>query len=92
MAIFTGAGVAIITPFHADGSINYEKLEEVIMPKSIQQIDNEAFKNCPNIDVANLSKDQTSCGKTLVNVFSCRFGSVVLGLWRLSYDGEREGI
>ena len=28
MAIFTGAGVAIITPFHADGSINYEKLEE----------------------------------------------------------------
>ena len=30
MAIFTGAGVAIITPFHADGSINYEKLEELI--------------------------------------------------------------
>ena len=30
MAIFTGAGVAIITPFHADGSINYDKLEEII--------------------------------------------------------------
>ena len=30
MAIFTGAGVAIITPFHADGSINYNKLEELI--------------------------------------------------------------
>lgn len=30
MAIFTGAGVAIITPFHADGSINYERLEELI--------------------------------------------------------------
>lgn len=30
MAIFTGAGVAIITPFHADGSINYDKLEELI--------------------------------------------------------------
>ena len=30
MAIFTGVGVAIITPFHADGSINYEKLEELI--------------------------------------------------------------
>lgn len=30
MAIFTGTGVAIITPFHADGSINYEKLEELI--------------------------------------------------------------
>lgn len=30
MSIFTGAGVAIITPFHADGSINYEKLEELV--------------------------------------------------------------
>lgn len=30
MAIFTGSGVAIITPFHEDGSINYNKLEELI--------------------------------------------------------------
>lgn len=30
MAIFTGAGVAIITPFCADGSINYDRLEELI--------------------------------------------------------------
>ncbi len=30
MAIFTGSGVAIVTPFHADGSINYSKLEEMI--------------------------------------------------------------
>ena len=30
MAIFTGSGVAIVTPFHADGSINYNKLEELI--------------------------------------------------------------
>ena len=30
MSIFTGAGVAIVTPFHADGSINYEKLEELV--------------------------------------------------------------
>ena len=30
MSIFTGAGVAIITPFHADGSENYEKLDELI--------------------------------------------------------------
>lgn len=28
--IFTGAGVAIITPMHSDGSINYEKLGELI--------------------------------------------------------------
>lgn len=25
MAIFTGAGVAIVTPFHADGTVNYEQ-------------------------------------------------------------------
>ena len=30
MAIFKGAGVAIITPFHKDGSVNYDKLEELI--------------------------------------------------------------
>ncbi len=30
MAIFQGAGVAIITPFHADGSVNYEKFAELI--------------------------------------------------------------
>ena len=36
MAIFTGSGVAIVTPFHADGSVNYNKLEELIN----YQIDN----------------------------------------------------
>lgn len=30
MAIFTGAGVAIVTPFHEDGSVNYEKFAEII--------------------------------------------------------------
>ena len=28
--IFTGAGVAIVTPMHADGSVNYEKYRELI--------------------------------------------------------------
>ena len=28
--VFTGAGVAIVTPMHADGTVNYEKLGEVI--------------------------------------------------------------
>ena len=28
--IFTGAGVAIVTPMNTDGSINYEKLGELI--------------------------------------------------------------
>ena len=30
MAIFTGAGVAIVTPMHEDLSVNYEKLAELI--------------------------------------------------------------
>ncbi len=30
MAIFEGAGVAIVTPFHEDGSVNYEKFGELI--------------------------------------------------------------
>lgn len=30
MSIFTGAAVAIVTPFHADGSVNYEKLDNLI--------------------------------------------------------------
>ena len=30
MAIFKGAGVAIVTPFHEDGSINYEKFAELV--------------------------------------------------------------
>lgn len=28
--IFTGAGVAIVTPMHADGSVNFDKLREII--------------------------------------------------------------
>ncbi len=30
MAIFKGSGVAIVTPFHADGSVNYDRLEELV--------------------------------------------------------------
>lgn len=30
MAIFTGAGVAIITPFREDGSINYDQLKKLV--------------------------------------------------------------
>ncbi len=30
MAVFKGAGVAIATPFHADGSVNYEEFDRLI--------------------------------------------------------------
>ena len=29
MAIFEGAGVALVTPFKANGDVNYDKLEEI---------------------------------------------------------------
>ena len=33
MAIFTGAGVALVTPMNQDGSVNYDKLKEVVEDK-----------------------------------------------------------
>ena len=30
MAIFKGAGVAIVTPMYEDGSVNYDKLAELL--------------------------------------------------------------
>ena len=39
MAIFEGAGVAIITPFHTDGSIDYDKFGEVIEQQIVNQTD-----------------------------------------------------
>lgn len=30
MALFQGSGVAIVTPFHTDGNVNFRKLEELI--------------------------------------------------------------
>ena len=30
MSVFTGAGVAIVTPFHQDGSINFEEFGKLI--------------------------------------------------------------
>lgn len=34
MAIFKGTGVAIVTPMHEDGKVNYEKLEEILEVRS----------------------------------------------------------
>ena len=40
MAIFTGAGVAIVTPFNEDGSINYDRLDELIEFHCAHKTDN----------------------------------------------------
>ena len=39
MAIFKGAGVAIITPMYADGKVNYEKLEQLIDEQIVNETD-----------------------------------------------------
>ena len=30
MSIFTGSGVEVVTPLNADGSVNYNKLDELL--------------------------------------------------------------
>ncbi len=39
MAIFKGAGVALVTPFNEDGSVNYEKLSEIIEEQIAKKTD-----------------------------------------------------
>ena len=39
MAIFKGKGVAIVTPMHEDGKVNYEKLEEILEDQSANSTD-----------------------------------------------------
>ena len=36
MAIYEGAGVALITPFKANGEVNYDKLEEIVEEQEVQ--------------------------------------------------------
>ena len=39
MAIFKGAGVAIVTPMFEDGSVNYDKLKEILEEQIAQETD-----------------------------------------------------
>ena len=45
MSIFTGAGVALLTPMHEDGSINYDEMERIV-----NDIDFRNFLGDFNID------------------------------------------
>lgn len=37
--VFTGAGTALVTPFHKDGSVNYEKLTQLVEEQIVKGID-----------------------------------------------------
>ena len=39
MAVFEGAGVAIVTPMYEDGSVNYDKLQEIIEDQIVKGTD-----------------------------------------------------
>ena len=39
MAVFEGAGVAIVTPMYADGRVNYDKLQEIIEDQIAKKTD-----------------------------------------------------
>ena len=47
MAIFTGAGVALITPMNDDGSVNYEKLRELLEFHVANKTDASLFAEQP---------------------------------------------
>ena len=42
--VFTGAGVAIITPMYEDGSINFDELGRIIRPRTSSSC-SIAFRN-----------------------------------------------
>ena len=46
MAVFKGAGVAIVTPMHANGRVNYDKLKELLeyqVKQLIEQLEQEGL-------------------------------------------------
>ena len=72
MAIFTGSGVAIVTPMHADGKVNYEKLEELINWQIEQGTD--AIVICGTTgESSTLSEEEhTECVKAAVSMVNKR--------------------
>ncbi len=85
MAIFTGSGVAIVTPMHADGKVNYEKLEELINWQIEQGTD--AIIICGTTgESSTLSEDEhTECVKAAVSMVKGRV-PVVAGTGSNSTD------
>ena len=69
--LFTGAGIAIITPFNEDGSINYERLGEMID----YQIENgtDAIIICGTTGEASTMSDEEhlECIRFAVKIFLC---------------------
>ena len=50
MAIFKGAGVAIVTPMYEDGKVNYDKLEELLEYQIANSTDAIIISPCVIVD------------------------------------------
>lgn len=70
MSIFTGAGVAIITPFNEDGSINFEEFGKIIEDQIAGHTD--AIIVCGTTgESSTMDDDEPSCNYQIL----CRKGS-----------------
>ena len=69
MAIFTGAGVAIVTPMNADGTVNKNVLysyaganKNPVVPSSVKEIGSYAFSNCKELKTVNFNSYPQNLG------------------------------
>ncbi len=94
MAIFKGAGVAIVTPFHEDGSVNFEKFAELVE----FQIQNgtDAIIVCGTTgESSTLTHEEhleviKFCAETVKGSRNCRNRFELYGNSGLSFHGSRE--
>ncbi len=98
MSVFKGAAVAIITPMHGDGSVNYEKLDEMIEMQIAGKTD--AIVICGTTgESATLSEEEHSdviahCVKTVagrVPVIAGTGSNSTLTAIQLSQEAEKAG-
>ena len=76
--VFTGAAVAIITPMHADGSVNYEELGRIIEDQIAHQTDAIVICGTTGESPAPDHEEHTECIRYMVKKAAGR-GPVIAG-------------
>lgn len=66
MSLFKGSGVAIVTPMKADGSVHYEKLEELVNEQIAGQTDAIIICGTTGESATLSTEEHTECIKTTV--------------------------
>lgn len=70
--VFTGAGVAIVTPMYEDGSVNYEKLREIIDYQINNKTDAIVICGTTGESSTLTHEEHTQCIKTAVDAAAGR--------------------